>query len=571
MRAFFFYDTLTKNTNPLCVYLKGITMLNTLLTIISIAAVAVLLLIGAVLVQLFIISRRPQHSIVRAHPILGWLRYLFEKHGPEFRQYWFDDDSKGKPFSRYDFVGLVFSSKYRTDLLGFGSKRDFERPGYYIANAMFPLLGEQLKITKEEQAPSKKYKIEHEGIFSRKEKMIDDTTPRWLYDEEDQIVVGPNRRTPWLLKGMFGASATSYGAIGENYILSTGKGASLAGGSWINTGEGGVIPEHIATGADIVAQIGPGLFGYRDSDGQFSREEFAVTAGLANVKAFELKFAQGAKIRGGHLEGSKVNAKIAAIRKVPVGKTINSPNRFPFIANAEAALGFIKELQEIGGKPIGIKIVIGQQAELEKLFETMIHMQVFPDFVTVDGGEGGSGATYKSMADSMGMPLMPALITFIDTACKFGIRDQFAVFASGKLISPDKVAIALAIGADAVNSARGFMMANGCIMALQCHTGHCPAGIATTDPKYQDALVPSEKQWRVMNYIISMRFGLYSLAAAAGIDSPRKFTREHINFVNEHGATTKLSELFPLPGEPYLHRKPQAPRLDNVVFLDAEA
>ena len=522
-------------------------MLSTLLTITAIVAVIVLLLGAAVLIQLFIISRRPQHSIIRSHPVLGWLRYIFEKLGPEFRQYWFDDDSKGKPFSRYDFLGLVFASKYRTDLLGFGSKRDFDKPGYYIANAMFPLLGEQLKVSRDEAAPSKKYKIETEGIFSRKEKMIDDETPRWMYDDEDLITIGRNRRHPWQLRGMFGASATSYGAIGENYILSTGKGAALAGGSWINTGEGGVVPEHVDTGADIIAQIGPAMFGYRDAAGQFSREDFALIAGLANVKAFELKFAQGAKIRGGHLEGSKVNAKIASIRKVPIGKTINSPNRFPFIGDADSALAFIKELQELGGKPVGVKIVIGQQAELEKFMEAMVRLRIFPDFVTVDGGEGGSGATYKSMADSMGMPLIPALITFIDTAHKFGIRDQFAVFASGKLISPDKVAIALAIGADAISSARGFMMANGCIMALQCHTGRCPAGVATTDPKYQDALVPSEKQWRVMNYIISMRFGLYSLAAAAGIDSPRKFTREHIHFINEHGATMKLSELFPLP------------------------
>ncbi|TBL81375.1 FMN-binding glutamate synthase family protein [Paenibacillus thalictri] len=541
----------------------------TFIDVLGIIAAFIVIAVAALLLQLFIISRRPQHSIIRSHPFLGWVRYLLEKLGPEFRQYWFDDDADGKPFSRYDYVGLVFSAKYRTDLIGFGSKRDFDKPGFYIANAMFPLLSDQLSVAQEENVKSKKYQIEREGLFSRTERMIDDTTPRWLYNETDAVIVGKNRRHPWKLQGMFGASATSYGAIGENYILSTGQGAALAGGSWINTGEGGVVPEHLASGADVVAQIGPGLFGYRDEKGQFSKEQFALYAAEDHVKAFELKFAQGAKIRGGHLEGSKVTAKIAAIRKVPIGQTVNSPNRFAFLDNAEHTLAFVREMQELGGKPVGLKIVIGQQDELERLMEAMVRLDIYPDFITVDGSEGGSGATYKSMADTMGMPLIPALITFIDTAHKFGVRDQFAVFASGKLISPDKVAIALAIGADAVNSARGFMMANGCIMALQCHTGKCPSGIATTHPKYQDALVPAEKQWRVMNYIISMRYGLYSLAAAAGLDSPRKFTREHIQFINEFGAARKLSDLFPIPA-PYLQRKQGTVRPEQQPHLGAE-
>jgi glutamate synthase domain-containing protein 2 len=498
-------------------------------------------------VALYIISRKPQHSIIRAHPYLGWMRYYLEKLGPELRQYWFDDDRSGKPFSRNEFIGLLFSVKYRTDLLGFGSKRDFDQSGYYIANEMFPLLTEELRVDNEELAQAKKYIIHKEGIFRRKEQLANDETQKWLYLDEDAIIVGDKRKHPWKLKGMFGASATSYGSVGEHYILSTGYGAAMAGGSWINTGEGGVAPEHLATGVDVVSQIGPGLFGYRDDQGNFSVEEFCKKAAEPNLKAFELKFAQGAKIRGGHLEGSKINAKIAAIRKVPIGKTVNSPNRFSFLKNAEDALKFINKLQNEGGKPVGIKIVVGHQEKLESFFETMIRLDIFPDFITVDGGEGGSGATYKAMADSMGLPLIPGLIALVDTAYRYGVRDRIKIFASGKLVSPDKAAIALAIGADAVNSARGFMMANGCIMALQCHTGRCPAGVTTTDPKYQDALVPEEKKWRVMNYIVSMRFGLYTLAAAAGIDSPRKFTRDHIVFKNERGQTVKLRQLFPIP------------------------
>lgn len=496
---------------------------------------------------LHFLAKKPQHSIIRAHPYLGWVRYFLEKMGPEFRQYWFDGDNESKPFSRADFLGIVFSAKYRSDLLSFGSKRDFDQPGYYIANGLFPLLNDELKVDNQEKIHAMKYKIDHEGLFTRKEHFEKDEITRWLFHEDDAIVVGPERKSPWRLRGPFGASATSYGAVGEHYILSTGQGSKMAGGSWINTGEGGIAPEHLESGADVVAQIGPGLFGYRDDDGNFSLEEFRRKAEESNVKAFELKFGQGAKIRGGHLEGAKVTPKVAGIRKVRVGQTINSPNRFPFLRNSIETLQFIKTLQDEGGKPVGIKLVVGYHTNLDEFFEAVNHLRIYPDFITVDGGEGGTGATFKSMADSMGLPLYPALVAVVDKAHQFGVRDKLKIFASGKLISADKIAIALGIGADAVNSARGFMIANGCIMAMQCHTGKCPAGVTTTDPKYQAALVPEEKKWRVMNYIINVRQGLFALAAACGLDTPRKFTRDHIVFKDANGQVKRLSEIFPIP------------------------
>lgn len=494
---------------------------------------------------LFFLSRRPQHSVIRAHPYMGWIRYFLEKLGPEFRQYWFDHDTEGKPFSRADFLSVVFSAKYRTDLLSFGSKRDFDKPGFYLANDLFPKLVEELKVDNLELISGKTYEIVKEGLFTRREHIRQGDTRRWLYDDDDAIVIGRDRKTPWRVKGMFGASATSYGAVGEHYIQSTGNGARMAGGSWINTGEGGVAPDHLATGVDVISQIGPGLFGFRDDNGNFSMEEFREKASAPQIKAFELKFAQGAKIRGGHLEGSKVNAKIAAIRKVPIGQTVNSPNRFPFLKTPEDTMQFIGRLQAEGGKPVGIKIVIGDPDSLNAFFAAMVNMDIYPDFITVDGSEGGSGATFKSMADGMGLPLFSALIALDDAARRYGVRDKFAIFASGKLISADKVAIALALGADCVNSARGFMMANGCIMALQCHTGKCPTGITTTHPKYQAALVPEEKQWRVMNYILQVRQGVFALAAACGLESPRQLTRAHVMFVNEHGRSVRVSDLFP--------------------------
>lgn len=496
---------------------------------------------------LFVLSRKPQHSVVRAHPYLGWVRYVLEKLGPEFRQYWFDGDTESKPFSRNDFLGVVFASKYRTDLISFGGKRDFEEPGFYLSNSLFPKLTEELHVDHEDKANTRKYQIAHEGLFTRHERVVEDKSKRWLYSPQEAIVIGPQLAHPWVMRGMFGASATSYGAVGEHYIRSTGTGAYMAGGSWINTGEGGVAPEHLETGVDVIAQIGPGLFGFRDNDGQFSYEEFCVKAAEPNIKAFELKFHQGAKIRGGHLEGTKVNAKIADIRKVPLGQTVNSPNRFPFLHDEEDALRFIHRLQQEGGKPVGMKIVVGDAVQLNAFFEAMVRLEMYPDFLTVDGSEGGSGATFKAMADGMGLPLFAALLILDDAARQYGVRDKLKIFASGKLISADKVAIALALGADCVNSARGFMMANGCIMAMQCHTGKCPTGVTTTDPKYQAALVPEEKQWRVMNYILQIREGVFALAAACGLESPRQLRREHVVFKNEYGRAVRVAELFPYP------------------------
>ncbi|MFD2371598.1 glutamate synthase-related protein [Brevibacillus sp. GCM10020057] len=496
---------------------------------------------------MYALSKKPKHSIIRSHPFLGWVRYLLEKLGPEFRQYWFDNDTEGKPFSRADFVGLVYAAKYRTDLISFGGRRDYEKPGFYLSNAMFPRLTSELRVDNDTLVTGKKYVITYEGLFTRREKWVVDQVKPWLLPDEDAIVVGENRRHPWRIKGMFGASATSYGAVGENYIISTGNGARMAGGSWINTGEGGVADVHLETGADIVAQIGPGMFGYRDKEGKFSLEEYKAKAQITNIKAFELKFHQGAKIRGGHLEGSKVTEKVAAARLVPVGKTVNSPNRFEFLTNPKEALQFIQTLQEAGGKSVGVKIVVGDPKRLEPFFQTMIDLDIYPDFITVDGSEGGSGATFKAMADGMGLPLYAALLILDDTARKFGVRDRFKIFASGKLITPDKVAIALALGADCVNSARGFMMANGCIMAMQCHTGKCPTGITTTDSKYQEALAPEEKQWRVMNYILQLREGVFSLTAACGLDSPRKLNREHVVFTDEKGQSFRVIDLFPYP------------------------
>lgn len=257
-------------------------------SVVSIVLLVVILLIfvgvplGG-LVYLFILSRKPQHSVVRAHPYLGWVRYVLEKLGPEFRQYWFDSDTESRPFSRSDFLSVVFASKYRTDLISFGGKRNYDESGFYLSNSLFPKLTDEVTADNTESAKGQKYQIVREGLFTRHEKVIEDEVKRWLYQTEDAIVIGQHLEHPWVLRGMFGISATSYGAVGEHYIQSTGSGAYMAGGSWMNTGEGGVAPEHLMTGVDVVAQIGPGLFGFRDEDGNFSIEEFQRKAAEKNI------------------------------------------------------------------------------------------------------------------------------------------------------------------------------------------------------------------------------------------------------------------------------------------------
>jgi glutamate synthase (ferredoxin) len=342
-------------------------------------------------------------------------------------------------------------------------------------------------------------------------------------------------------------SAMSYGALGENAISSLSHGLGMATGSWVHTGEGGLAPYHTEGGGDVIMQIGSGIFGVRNVDGTFSWEKFKEKAKNSQVACFEIKLAQGAKIRGGHVEGSKVNEEIASIRGVEPWKTVDSPNRHKQFNDLPSLFDFIERLREEGGKPVGIKIVMGGSDSADELAEFMSSTGKGPDFITVEGGEGGSGATYQEMADSMGMPIKSGIIYCDDALRKFGVREKVKLFASGKLFSPDKIAIALASGADLVNIARGMMISVGCIGAQKCHTNKCPVGVATTDADHQKALVVDEKKWRVLNYIITLRNGLHSLAAASGIDSYTQFDRSHIVYKDHFGKVTGLEKLFPYP------------------------
>ena len=491
--------------------------------------------------------KQTQHAVLRAFPLLGRIRYLLEHVGPELRQYLFDGDLAGRPFSRADFLSVVFASKYMNTLISFGSKRDFDAPGWYLRNALFPTLAGDLALDQRAALPTRRYVIEHEGILHRAEQQRDATVAPWTLRDEHALQIGAGLARPWIVRGQVGVSGMSYGALGSHAIRAMAEGVALATGGWINTGEGGLSEHHLAGGGDVIFQIGPGCFGVRDDAGAWSWERLREKAALESVRGFELKLHQGAKIRGGHLEGSKVTPEIAAMRGVPAWKSVDSPNRFPFLDGVDALLDHVARMREVAGKPVGVKVVMGGPGAADELAAAMARRGDGPDWITVDGGEGGSGATYQEMADSVGLPVRSGIVLLDDALRAHGVRERVRVIASGKLFSADRAALALAFGADLIHVARAFMIAVGCIQAQKCHTNQCPAGVATTDPKRMSALVVEEKRYRAMNFLITMRAGLASLAAAAGLASPTQFERKHAVYRDALGRVIGADALFPYP------------------------
>jgi glutamate synthase domain-containing protein 2 len=336
----------------------------------------------------------------------------------------------------------------------------------------------------------------------------------------------------------------SYGALGKNAVTALSLGLGMAKGTWMNTGEGGLSPYHIKGDVDIIMQIGPGLFGVRDKEGHVSWEALKEKAEIPQIKAFELKLAQGAKARGGHVDGEKVTPEIAEIRKVEPWKSVDSPNRFHEFHDAPSMIEFVEKVRSVTGKPVGIKLVVGGNDAIFDLAAEMKRTGKGPDFITVDGGEGGTGASYQELMDSVGLPIKSALPILDCTLKRFGVRDRVKIISSGKLITPDRVAVALAMGADLVNIARGFMLTIGCIQALKCQSNICPTGVTTTDPHLEKALVIDEKKWRVVNYLVTLRKGLYRLSAAAGLGSPVHFTRHNIVYKDDKGVVQSLDEIY---------------------------
>jgi glutamate synthase domain-containing protein 2 len=526
-----------------------------------------------------------QHSILKTHPLLGRLRYIFEMIGPEFRQYWFLNDKEGRPIDRDTQETIAKAGKYANTVIGFGSKKDFSKTDFYLTNSMFPLNVEELQIDNSSLINTYTYQIINESLTSRKEKRNQKTIRPWHLTNDNGIIIGKNRVNPFKVKGLIGISAMSYGALSKSAVKALSQGVAISGGSFMNTGEGGISPYHLSKvynviegsptpidryskkvylfikeyphasnfelerrfgepvkstiqdllsqgvleerGADLIFQVGSGLFGAR-KDGKYCEDTFLINALRPEVKAIEIKLAQGAKVRGGKLPKEKITPEIAEIRGVEMGKDVESPNRFPLFSDMEGLFKLITHWQDITGKPVGIKVVAGDNHSFDELAFHIKETGDSPDFISIDGAEGGTGATYQEMADGLGLPIYSGILILDQTLRRYGVRDNVKIIASGMLATANKMATALSLGADLIYVARAAMNTVGCINAGKCHTNLCPVGITSHLPHLEAGLAVEEKRFRTANYLTTMREGLFMLGASCGLDTPTKFNLEHI-------------------------------------------
>lgn len=455
-----------------------------------------------------------RHAVRRNYPVIGNLRYLFEYIRPEIRQYFIEDDKNELPFSRAKRSLVYQRAKNEVDKRPFGTQYDVYGNNYeWINHSMSPIT---------------------------------------INDHNFRITVGgPDCTQPYSLS-VFNISAMSFGALSANAISALNKGAHM-GGFAHDTGEGGISLYHLEHGGDLIWNIGSGYFGCRDSEGNFSPDEFQKRAAHDNVKMIEIKLSQGAKPgHGGILPGSKVTPEIARARGVAVGQDCDSPNRHSAFSTPIELLQFVARLRELsGGKPVGFKLCIGHPWEWFGIAKAMLETGITPDFIVVDGAEGGTGAAPIEFSDHVGTPLREGLRLVHNTLVGVGLRDKIKLGASGRIISAFDMARIMALGADWCNSARGFMFAIGCIQAQACHTGACPTGVATQDPKRQQALVVSDKSVRVANFHKNTLHALAELLGAAGLQHPDQLRPHHIARRISSDDVRVLSAVFPdlEPGE----------------------
>lgn len=470
--------------------------------------VLVVLLGGIVWVFIHDVTQK-SHAIQRNYPVIGHFRYMFENMGEYFRQYWFADDREEMPFNRATRAWIYRTAKGLGGLLGFGSTNDLREPGSIVfVNAAYPMLEEE-------------------------------------FTDAKPVVIGPDCRHPFEAQSIFNISGMSYGAISAAAVRALSKGAAGAG-IWMNTGEGGISPYHKEGGCDLVFQIGTAKYGVRDAQGNLSDEKLRDVA--KHVKAFEIKLSQGAKPgRGGVLPAGKVTAEIAEIRGIPEGKVSSSPNRHKEIRSADDLLDMINRVRDVTGKPVGFKSVFGSEKFPSDLCETILKrgIESAPDFITVDGGEGGTGAAPQILSDHVGLPITESLPLLVDVLGAYGLRERIRIVASGKLVHSAKVAWALCAGADFVVSARGFMFALGCVQSMQCHKDTCPTGITTHSKYRQRGLVVEEKSERVKQYAHWMNYEVNALAHSCGLGNAREFRREHIRIVQSPGISKPLDLIHP--------------------------
>ena len=486
-----------------------------LISTLEVLSALFIFIVGAVvagLIVLYIVDVvQTKHAIRRNYPIIGHFRYFFEWLGAYFRQYFFAMDREELPFNRAERSWIYRAVKGLDNTVAFGSTRDLRRPGAVVfMNCQFPTLGE-------------------------------DAVPA------QPITIGPDCRKPYTTSALFNISAMSYGAISKPAVLALSNGARIAG-AWLNTGEGGVSPHHLHGGGDLVFRIGTAKYGVRSDDVELDDGLLGTVAAHDNIKMIELKLSQGAKPgKGGILPGKKVTHEIAQIRGIPMGCDSISPNRHPDIDNIFELLDLLAHMRDVTGKPVEFKTVLGASGWLDELFAEVVRRgdQSAPDFITIDGGDGGTGAAPMSLIDDVGLTLKESLAMLVDALDRYGLRSRTRVVASGKLITPANVVWALCMGADFVASARGNMFALGCIQSLQCNKNTCPTGVTTHDPRLQRGLVPEQKAQRVANYVANINREVGVIAHSCGVEEPRQLRRHHARMILQSGSSASLSDLYP--------------------------
>ena len=450
--------------------------------------------------------RQTQRSILRSYPIIGHLRFALEFIRPEIRQYFIESDNEAAPFSRSQRSLVYQRAKGESDKRPFGTQLDVQAAGYEWINHS--------------------------------------VAPSQVATHDFRLTIGPDTAQPYSAS-VFNISAMSFGALSANAILALNAGAKR-GGFAHDTGEGSISAHHRVNDGDLIWEIGSGYFGCRNPDGSFNPDKFAENARSPQVKLIEVKLSQGAKPgHSGVLPGPKVTAEIAEARGVPVGVDCVSPAAHSAFATPLEMMQFIAQLRELsGGKPTGIKLCIGHPWEWFAMVKAMLASGITPDFIVVDGAEGGTGAAPVEFTDHVGSPLQEGLLLVHNTLRGVGLRQRIRIGAAGKVVSAFDIARLMALGADWCNSARGFMFALGCIQAQHCHTGQCPTGVTTQDPLRQQSLVVPDKADRVYHFHQQTLHALQELVQAAGLQHPHDITAHHIVRRSSDHKVSSLAQLI---------------------------
>ncbi len=451
-----------------------------------------------------------KHAIMRNYPIFGRGRYVMEELRPKLYQYFIESDTNGRPLSRIYRSVVYQRAKKDRDTTPFGTQLEVYEEGYEWMNHSIAALD--------------------------------------MHDlgEAPRTTVGSKACTQPYSASLFNVSAMSFGSLSSAAIAALNGGAAI-GNFAHNTGEGGVSPYHEEFQGDLIWQVGTGYFGCRAKDGNFDPEAYAKRSQTPNIKMIELKLSQGAKPgHGGILPAKKNTPEIAAIRGIEPGEAVLSPPYHKAFSTPIGLLELIHQMRELsGGKPVGFKLCIGQPSEFIAICKAMIQTGIRPDFISVDGGEGGTGAAPLEFSNSVGMPFKEGLAFAYDVLSGFGLKEEITLFASGKIMTGFHIIRALALGADATYSARAMMLALGCIQALQCNQNNCPTGVATQDKELVAGLVVSDKKERVANYHAETVHSVQELLAAAGIRSPDEITRHHIFRRTSLNEVRRYSDIFP--------------------------